>query len=131
MRRILCAAVALAAIHAVPADAKPGCRTRACLKRVCRSEACHRRVWRRMHPEAVTASASDRTWLRSVRMCESGGDYATNTGNGFYGAYQFTLSSWHAVGGVVRPDLASPGEQDRRALRLRALQGVGAWPVCG
>jgi hypothetical protein len=64
-------------------------------------------------------------------MCESGGNYATNTGNGFYGAYQFTLSSWASVGGRGRPDLAGPFEQDGRALRLRSIQGRGAWPVCG
>src|SRR4051812_13158398 len=28
--------------------------------------------------------------LAAIRSCESGGDYAANTGNGFYGAYQFT-----------------------------------------
>lgn len=76
-------------------------------------------------------SAADQAWLARVRACESGGNYAINTGNGFYGAYQFTLSSWVAVGGSGYPHLASPAEQDHRALRLRAIQGTGAWPNCG
>ena len=74
-----------------------------------------------------------RGWLYSTRMCESGssGLYRTNTGNGFYGAYQFTLSSWAAVGGRGYPHRASPREQDYRAVRLLHLQGRGAWPNCG
>jgi Transglycosylase-like domain len=74
-----------------------------------------------------------RWWLRAVRYCESGnhGLYRANTGNGFYGAYQFTLSSWYAVGGSGYPHQASPLEQDYRAVRLLHLQGPGAWPVCG
>lgn len=72
-----------------------------------------------------------RAWLASTRACESGGVYGTNTGNGFFGAYQFTLSSWLAVGGAGYPHLAPPLEQDYRAVRLLRVQGVGAWPVCG
>src|SRR3954453_19350979 len=45
--------------------------------------------------------------LASIRRCESGGNYATDTGNGFYGAYQFTQSSWEAVGGSGNPAAAS------------------------
>lgn len=58
-------------------------------------------------------------WLRVLRMCESGGNYAINTGNGFYGAYQFMISTWDSVASRirpdlvgVRPDLASPADQD-------------------
>lgn len=72
-----------------------------------------------------------RSWLRSTRMCESGGRYAINTGNGFYGAYQFTLSSWRYVGGRGWPHHARRLEQDYRAVRLLHVQGRGAWPVCG
>jgi hypothetical protein len=64
-------------------------------------------------------------------MCESGGDYAINTGNGFYGAYQFTLHSWHAVGGWGYPNRNTPLEQDYRAVRLLKAGGPGNWPVCG
>jgi hypothetical protein len=72
-----------------------------------------------------------RAWLASTRACESGGRYGIATGNGFYGAYQFTVSSWRAVGGWGMPHRASRLEQDYRAVRLLHVQGVGAWPVCG
>jgi uncharacterized protein YabE (DUF348 family) len=59
------------------------------------------------------------TWLYKLRMCESGGNYQTNTGNGFYGAYQFMQSTWNNIAKRVRPDLvgvsphvASPADQD-------------------
>ena len=69
--------------------------------------------------------------LAAIRQCESGGNYATDTGNGFYGAYQFTQQSWQAVGGTGNPAQASPAEQDRRAAMLMARSGAGNWPVCG
>jgi hypothetical protein len=69
--------------------------------------------------------------LAAIRACESGGDYSTNTGNGFYGAYQFTQASWEAVGGTGNPAAAGPAEQDRRAAMLMARSGAGNWPVCG
>jgi hypothetical protein len=69
--------------------------------------------------------------LAAIRQCESGGNYSTDTGNGFYGAYQFTQSSWEAVGGSGNPAAASPAEQDRRAALLIARSGAGNWPVCG
>lgn len=70
-------------------------------------------------------------WAR-LRECESGSDglYLANTGNGYYGAYQFTLESWRAVGGTGYPHKAPPFEQDFRAKKLKALQGWGAWPAC-
>ena len=69
--------------------------------------------------------------LAAIRACESGGNYSTNTGNGFYGAYQFTLSTWQSVGGTGNPANASPAEQDMRAARLYAREGAAPWPVCG
>jgi hypothetical protein len=126
--------VAIMAAAAVPAQARTqhshGCHTHACEVRVCKSHACQQRVWRKHHPVARVSSA-DQAWLYRVRMCESGGNYRIDTDNGFYGAYQFTLSSWAAVGGRGYPNQAPPWEQDMRALRLRAVQGTGAWPNCG
>lgn len=53
------------------------------------------------------------SWLLALRTCESGGNYAENTGNGFYGAYQFSISTWnHWQTGYARADLAPPGVQD-------------------
>lgn len=71
--------------------------------------------------------------LAAIRACESGNDYTKNTGNGFWGAYQFTLGTWAANGGTGRPDLASPAEQDRVAANLLAKVGVhtpASWPHC-
>lgn len=89
-------------------------------------------AYKRAHPYPPI-SAADAAWLYRTRMCESGahGLYRANIGNNFYGAYQFTLSSWHSVGGSGYPHLASEDEQDYRALLLRSTQGTGAWPNCG
>ena len=96
----------------------------------CHSKKCKVRVYTKHRKKVVNPYAG---WLRRVRYCESGnhGLYRANTGNGFYGAYQFTLSSWRAVGGWGMPHHARPLEQDYRAVKLRWLQGTGAWPVCG
>lgn len=75
------------------------------------------------------AVASGSVWDR-LAMCEAGGNWAINTGNGFYGGLQFTLSSWHAVGGTGYPHQASREEQIMRGEKLLALQGWGAWPAC-
>lgn len=68
-------------------------------------------------------------WDR-LAQCESGGNWAINTGNGFYGGLQFTLSSWRGVGGSGYPHLASRDEQIARAQILQSRQGWGAWPAC-
>jgi len=66
----------------------------------------------------------------SLRVCEAHGNYTENTGNGYYGAYQFSRSSWFAVGGSGLPSQASPKAQDAAALALFSRQGWHAWPVC-
>lgn len=65
-----------------------------------------------------------------VARCESGGNWAANTGNGYYGGLQFSLGSWRAVGGSGYPSQASREEQISRAEMLKARQGWGAWPSC-
>jgi hypothetical protein len=69
--------------------------------------------------------------LEAIAACESGGDPTTDTGNGFYGKYQFTLATWQAVGGTGNPAQASEAEQDRRAAALYEQAGPSQWPVCG
>jgi hypothetical protein len=69
--------------------------------------------------------------LQAIADCESGGNPRTDTGNGFYGKYQFTLQTWQAVGGSGNPAAAPEAEQDRRAAALYASAGAGQWPVCG
>jgi hypothetical protein len=78
---------------------------------------------------AAAAASYDPVWDRLAK-CESGGNWSINTGNGYYGGLQFSLSSWRAVGGSGYPHHHSKLEQIRRGERLQALQGWGAWPSC-
>ena len=62
---------------------------------------------------------------------ESGGNWAINTGNGFFGGLQFKQSSWEAAGGTkyaARADLATKDQQIEIANKLLQMQGPGAWP---
>jgi hypothetical protein len=65
-----------------------------------------------------------------VRTCESGNDYGINTGNGYYGAYQFSLSTWEGLGYSGLPSNASPAEQDAAAYKLYQEGGWSSWPAC-
>jgi Transglycosylase-like domain/LysM domain len=70
----------------------------------------------------------------AIAACESGGNWAASTGNGFYGGLQFTEGTWLANGGgqfAPSANLATPAEQIAVAQRVLASQGIGAWPVCG
>jgi Transglycosylase-like domain len=68
-------------------------------------------------------------WLQ-LRLCESGNNYGENTGNGYYGAYQFSLSTWESIGYSGLPSNAPPAVQDQAAEKLQALAGWGQWPAC-
>ncbi len=87
-----------------------------------------------VRPPAKVYSASVRApaggVLARIRQCESSVNYSRNTGNGFYGAYQFTQGTWQSVGGTGNPANASPEEQDRRAAILYAQRGNQPWPNC-
>lgn len=68
-------------------------------------------------------------WDR-IAQCESGGNWATNTGNGYYGGLQFDSGSWLANGGAdfaPRADLASRAQQITVANRYYAKAGLGPW----
>jgi hypothetical protein len=78
-----------------------------------------------------TASADSGVNWDAVAACESGGNWATSTGNGYYGGLQFTMSTWRANGGSGSPHRASRAEQIRVANNVLKSQGIGAWPVCG
>lgn len=102
----------------------------------CNSRACHVRVaHKQAKKKKVQATAPFRGWLLKVRMCESGGRYGLATGNGFFGAYQFTLRTWWGAGGRGMPHLNAPLEQDYRAVKWRLRIGNphtrAGWPVCG
>lgn len=70
--------------------------------------------------------------LERIAQCESGGDPAAISSDGTYrGKYQFTRSTWRAMGGTGDPAAAPEAEQDRRAAALLAARGTAPWPVCG
>jgi uncharacterized protein YabE (DUF348 family) len=80
---------------------------------------------------APAYSGGTGVWDR-IAACESGGNWAANTGNGYYGGLQFDMSTWKAYGGPSRPDLVSKAQQIAIAVKVRdANGGYGAWPVCG
>lgn len=66
----------------------------------------------------------------AIAACEAGGNWAINTGNGYYGGLQFSLSSWRGVGGTGLPSDASREEQISRGQMLQSRSGWGAWPAC-
>jgi resuscitation-promoting factor RpfE len=67
----------------------------------------------------------------AIAGCESGGNWAISTGNGYAGGLQFTPSTWRSNGGSGSPNGASREEQIRVAENVLHSQGIGAWPVCG
>ena len=77
----------------------------------------------------VSPGGAGGVWLQ-LRECESGNNYRANTGNGFYGAYQFSQQTWSNLGYPGRPDLESPGMQDEAAQKLQRQSGWGQWPAC-
>jgi len=78
----------------------------------------------------ATAHADTVNW-DAIARCESGGNWATNTGNGAYGGLQFKQATWTANGGFGSPATASRTEQIRVAENVLRTQGLGAWPKCG
>ena len=78
-------------------------------------------------------AATDGEWDQVAR-CESGGNWAINTGNGYQGGLQFSPGTWSAHGGgefAPAAHMATKDEQIAVAERVLATQGRGAWPVCG
>ncbi|WNG90091.1 transglycosylase family protein [Mycobacterium sp. ITM-2016-00317] len=76
------------------------------------------------------AHASTVNW-DAVAQCESSGNWAINTGNGFYGGLQFLPATWREHGGVGSPERTPREYQILIAERVLRTQGIGAWPVCG
>ena len=80
--------------------------------------------------EPIDTSVDGGVWDR-LAECESGGDWSINTGNGYYGGLQFSLSTWRAFGGSGYPHENSKAEQIRIATLVRdARGGYGDWPAC-
>ncbi len=81
--------------------------------------------------EEVVAYASGSTVWDALARCESGGNWAINTGNGYYGGLQFNLGTWQAYGGSGLPSQNSRETQIAIATKVRdASGGYGAWPGC-
>jgi resuscitation-promoting factor RpfB len=81
---------------------------------------------------AVAYSNDGSAWDQ-IAKCESGGNWAINTGNGYYGGLQFNSGTWLGNGGgafAPRADLASREQQIAIAERVRAARGYSPWPAC-
>ena len=77
------------------------------------------------------AGADGLNW-GALANCESGGNpRAVSNGGEYRGLYQFTLGTWHGVGGEGDPIDASSSEQTYRAKLLYRRSGRSPWPVCG
>lgn len=77
----------------------------------------------------VTGANTGDVWY-NLRVCESGNNYARNSGNGYFGAYQYNLGTWSNFAGYARPDLAPPSVQDEKARQTQAARGWSPWPAC-
>ncbi|MGO4188919.1 transglycosylase family protein [Pseudarthrobacter sp. TAF60_1] len=77
----------------------------------------------------ANAATTTSTW-DALAQCESGGNWATNTGNGYSGGLQFSQSTWAAHGGTGSAATASREQQIAVAEQVQASQGWGAWPAC-
>ncbi|MDN4174652.1 resuscitation-promoting factor [Nocardioides sp. SOB77] len=123
-------------------DGRPGVR-RVRVIRVTHNERVVRRavrkdVLREPRPRRVLVGAARRSvpgadhldW-RALARCESGGDPRAVNPAGYYGLYQFDVSTWRSVGGGGMPHRASAGEQTYRAKLLYGQRGRSPWPHCG
>ena len=75
----------------------------------------------------AVVSGDDAAIWAAIAQCESGGNPSINTGNGYYGMYQFSLPTWRSVGGSGLPSDASVEEQTMRARMLQQRSGWGQW----
>ncbi|MCV0404218.1 MAG: transglycosylase family protein [Chloroflexi bacterium] len=83
-------------------------------------------------PQRVVTYDGDTVW-DDLAQCESGGNWAINTGNGYYGGLQFNLGTWQDYGGAAYaayPHEATREEQIAVAEKLRAARGYAPWPAC-
>ena len=89
------------------------------------------RVGTKDRPAPVSNFASGSSVWDELADCESGGNWASNTGNGYYGGLQFNLSTWQSYGGTGYPHENSRETQIAIATKVRdANGGYGSWPAC-
>lgn len=80
-------------------------------------------------PVTVAQNSSQDDFMR-LAYCEAGGNPATNTGNGYYGMFQFDIGTWANYGGFARADLAPADVQIAKARETQARRGWSPWPAC-
>ena len=69
--------------------------------------------------------------LERIALCESGGRWWINTGNGYFGGLQFDAQTWRSVGGRGLPHWHPRIEQKYRGALLIKRRGYQPWPICG
>lgn len=75
-----------------------------------------------------TFSGSFGEALARLRSCE--GSYTSNTGNGYYGAYQYDIQTWGNYQGYANASLAPPAVQDQKVWETYQRRGWSPWPSC-
>lgn len=88
-----------------------------------------RRTVPRSTTSTKTSVSQQSVWVK-LRDCESGGNYSENSGNGYYGAYQFSPWTWWSLGLPGMPNVASSSAQDAAARALQVRSGWRSWPSC-
>jgi hypothetical protein len=132
--RLIHEAVIRAAAEREAAERRAAATRHALRQRIIRERASREAARSRPAPASTPApapvqAAGDDVWAK-LRRCEAGGRYNANTGNGYYGAYQFAAGTWRALGYTGLPHEAPPEVQDEAARKLQARSGWGQWPAC-
>lgn len=89
-------------------------------------------TYRTASPAPAVSYSGGGAWS-SLAQCESGGNWAINTGNGFYGGLQFDAGTWLGNGGgayAPTANLATPEQQIAIASKVQAARGWSPWPAC-
>lgn len=87
-------------------------------------------VYSQIRPQIMSGNTPANTVWDRLAACESGGNWAENTGNGYFGGLQFSEGTWRGVGGSGTPNTASREEQIMRGKILESRRGWSPWPEC-
>ncbi|MDE2588507.1 MAG: transglycosylase family protein [Patescibacteria group bacterium] len=79
--------------------------------------------------QITTDPTNDSVWDQ-LATCESNNHWDDDTGNGYYGGLQFSLSAWVSVGGIGKPSDASRDDQIAKGKLLQARRGWSPWGAC-
>ena len=77
-----------------------------------------------------TANPQDDSIWDSLAACESNGNWADDTGNGYFGGLQFNQTAWESVGGSGKPSSANREEQIAKGKLLQQMRGWEVWANC-